>query len=112
MEKDYGISYWYYPIVLIIIFIRMAQPIFSLFYLIVGLLLNNVDSKSTVYSYLWSLFDKSLTYCFELSSLFRWLVWISSIFKWMVLEKCFDSVYVLLMVFFNDRRLQMDQYSR
>ena len=89
----------------------MAQPIFSLFYLIIGLLLDNTDAKATVYSFIWMLFDKSITFCVELSDLFCWLVWISSIFK-LILLNYFGPIYVLFLVLLNDRRLRKEKYSR
>ena len=111
-EKDDGMSFWFYPMILIIIFIRMAQPIFSLFKFFIGVLLNNETSNVMISTFLWKIFDTLIAFCFELTDLFRWLVWISSIFKLMILQQFFGPFYVLFLVIMNDQKLLTEQYSR
>ena len=102
MGQDIGegdeIPYWYYIWFPIIIFIRMVQSIFSLGQSLFGVLLNDESAWCRVYCFAWMLFEVFISFCFELSDLFRWLVWMSLIIKLIMLEQYVGLGYVTIFV--------------
>ena len=90
----------------------MAQPIFSMFYFLFGLLLNESLMCSSFYSLVWMVYDKNIYFCLGLFDLFQGLVWISSVIKLMMVERYFGLVYVFSMILLSDLRLPKEQSSR
>ena len=90
----------------------MAQTLFSIARLLIGLLLNDESAWCTLYCFVWMIIDASILFCLELSSLFRWLVWISSIVNLMIIERYVGLIYSLFLMLLCDKRLKTEQFSR
>ena len=112
IENNDAVYLWYYFCFPVIVFIRMAQTLFSIARLLIGLLLNDESAWCTIHCLVWMIIDASILFCLELSSLFRWLVWISSIVNLMIIERYVGLIYSLFLMLLCDKRLKTEQFSR
>ena len=84
-----------YPL---IIFIRMAQLVFSTSCFLFGLLLCNESVWSQFYAFLWRFFDFLVIFWIELSNLFCWLIWMFSVIKLRFIESSWGISYAFYLV--------------
>ena len=97
IENNDVVYLWYYFCFPVIVFIRMAQTLFSIARFLIGLLLNDESARCTIHCLVWMFIDASIFFCLELFSIFRWLVWISSIFNLMIIERYVGLIYSLFL---------------